>query len=126
MAKVGAEKIWHQFEKPLQNLVQNSQTVAQEQAQTAAGGCYFLWAFGRLLLFLGGFWMVAWMVALISWRLLGTMAMCVRRALKMTPRKMASDLQIPWHNLAHFCCAKFCRSKFRLFLIFPSPGIFGQ
>ena len=32
----------------------------------------------------------------------------------MTPRKMATDLKMPRHNLAHFCYAKFCRSKFRL------------
>ena len=50
------------------------------------------------------------------------MDMCMPRALNMTPRKMASDLQIPRHNLAHFCCAKICHSKFRLFLIFASPG----
>ena len=37
------------------------------------------------------------------------------RALKMTPRQMASVLQIPRINLVHFCCAKFCLSKFRLF-----------
>ena len=38
----------------------------------------------------------------------------------MTPRKMALDLQIPRHNLAHFCCAKFCRFKLRLLVISPS------
>ena len=38
--------------------------------------------------------------------------MCMPRALKRTARQMASDLQIPWHNLAHFCCAKFCHFKF--------------
>ena len=39
------------------------------------------------------------------------------RGLKVTPRKEALDLQIPRHSLAHFCCAKFCLSKIRLFLI---------
>ena len=38
----------------------------------------------------------------------------------MRPRKMASDLQIRWHNLA-----RFDRAKFRLFLIFPSPVVSG-
>ena len=58
---------------------------------TMNGGRYFLLDFGRLLLFLGGLWMVAWMVALISWRLLGTMEMCMPRALKATPKKMALE-----------------------------------
>ena len=45
--------------------------------------------------------MAAWIVALISWRLLGTREMCMPRALNMTPRKMASDLEyrgIIWHT----------------------------
>ena len=67
--------------------------------------------------------MVAWMVALISCRLWGTMEMCVPRELKATSRKTATDLRIPWHNLAHFYGAEFCHSKFRLLLISPSPGI---
>ena len=62
--------------------------------------------------------MVAWIVALNSWRLLGTMEMRMPRELKATPIKMALDLQITWHNLVHFCCAKICHSKLRLFLIF--------
>ena len=41
-------------------------------------------------------------------------------ALTMTPTKMATDLKIPWHNLACFCCAKLCRSKFRLFQFLPA------
>ena len=39
------------------------------------------------------FWMVVWVVALISWRLLGTMEMCMPSEQKMTPQKMALDLQ---------------------------------
>ena len=42
--------------------------------------------------------MVAWMVAPISQWLLGTMEMCGPRALKMTPKRMASDLKKPRHN----------------------------
>ena len=69
------------------------------------------------------FWMVAWMAAVISWGLLGTMEICIPRVLEMAPREMASDLQIPRHDLAHFRCAKFCHSKLRLLLIFSFPGI---
>ena len=36
--------------------------------------------------------------------LLGTMEMRLPKALNMTPGKVASDLQIPSHNLAHFGC----------------------
>ena len=57
------------------------------------------------------FWMVAWMPALITRRLLGTMEMWMPRALKATPRKMPSDPQIPRHNGAHFCCPKLCHSQ---------------
>ena len=67
--------------------------------------------------------MAAWMVALIARRLWGTLAMCMPRALKMTPRTMASGLQIPRHHLAHFCCAKLCHSNSRLCLISPSPPV---
>ena len=35
--------------------------------------------------------------------------------------RMASDLRMPGHNLAHCCCAKICHSKCRLFPIPPSP-----
>ena len=66
--------------------------------------------------------MVAWMVARISWRLLGTMAMGMPRAQKMTPRKMASDLQILRHKSAHCCCAKLCLSKISPVPNFPLPG----
>ena len=41
---------------------------------------------------------------------------------KAETRKMASDLQIPTRNLAHLNCAKYCRSKLRPFLMFPSSG----
>ena len=50
------------------------------------------------------------------------MEMCMPRALK---GKLAAGLQIPWLNLAHFCCAEFCHPKSRLFLIFPSPRYAG-
>ena len=51
----------------------NSRIVAQEQASTVNGGCYFLWAFGGLLLFPEGLWMVAgisWISSLLFLRLL--------------------------------------------------------
>ena len=38
----------------------------------------------------------------------------------MTPRKMASELKMSWHNLAHFFCARFYHSKYCLFLIPPT------
>ena len=44
----------------------------------------------------------------------------------MTPRKMALVLNIPWQNLVHFYCAKFCDSKFRVFLIPPPGRLWGQ
>ena len=56
----------------------------------------------------------------------GTMGLHVPSALKMTPRKIATDLQIPWHDLARFCCAKFCRSEFGLFLMLPPPVSAGE
>ena len=31
--------------------------------------------------------------------------------IKITPAKMATDLKIWWHTLAHFCC-QICRSNF--------------
>ena len=43
------------------------------------------------------------------------------RAQTMAPGKRATDLKIPWHNLVHFCCAKLCCSKFRLFQNPPPP-----
>ena len=45
------------------------------------------------------------------------MGLRMPRPLKITCRKMVSNC----HNLAYFCCAKFDRSKLRLFFIFPSP-----
>ena len=66
--------------------------------------------------------MVAWMVALISWRLLGTLELCMPRELKMPPGQNAADVHIRWHNLAHFCCAKICHPKLPL-PNFPLPGI---
>ena len=66
--------------------------------------------------------MVAWMVALIprGWRLSGTMEMYMPRELKMTPRKVAPDLQTPCNNVAHFRCVKLWLAGCRLLLIFPS------
>ena len=49
----------------------------------------------------------------------GTGGMCIPRAPTMTPEKMATDLKIQWHKLAHFGSAKYCCSKFRLFQIPP-------
>ena len=92
-------------------LVQNSQTVAQEQALTVNGGCYFLWTFGWSRLFPGGF------SAVVA----GHKGNVHAKSAK-DDRRMASDLKIPRHNMAYFCHAKFCHSKIRLFLIFPSPG----
>ena len=51
--------------------------------------------------------------------LLGTMEMCTPGALRLTPRKPASDPQILSDNLANFCCANLCHFKFRPFHIFP-------
>ena len=76
-AKIGkfdAEKHWRQFLNTTAHLGTKSRIVAHERASTMNGGCCFLWACGWLLVFLGGFWLVAWMVALISWRVLGTNA----------------------------------------------------
>ena len=67
-------------------LAPNSQNAAQDQAQIVNGGSHFHWAFGWLLLIVGDFWR-AW-VALISWRLWGTMRM--PRA--PTPRQPRWDL----------------------------------
>ena len=53
--------------------------------------------------------------------LLGPMEMRMPRALEMTPGKMASALQMPRHNLAHFRRAKLCHSKFSPVPNFPLP-----
>ena len=42
------------------------------------------------------------MAAHMSWRPLGPMEMRVPREREATPRNMASDLQIPWHDVAQF------------------------
>ena len=117
MAKFGAAQFWLQFLNTTAKFGANAHIVGQEHPWSVNGGCYFRWAFGWLLLILQGLWVVA----IISWRLLGTMEMCMPRERKMTPGKEAPELKIPRHNLAHFCCAKICLSKFRVFLIFPSP-----
>ena len=36
---------------------------------------------------------------------MGTRGLCIRRAPKPTPKKIASVLKIPWQKLVHFCCA---------------------
>ena len=59
--------------------------------------------------------MVAVIVAVAN--CVGTTAMCIPRALTMAPRELATDLTIPWHNLAHFCCAKMLPVP-----SLPSPG----
>ena len=43
----------------------------------------------------------------------GKMGMRMPRALKMTRRKMASDIKTPRQKVAHFCSAKLCHPKFR-------------
>ena len=95
------ENIGYQFVNITAKLGTISQTVAQEQA------CEWWLPFPLGL----------WLVALISWRLLGTLELCMPSA-KNDTRTMASDLQMPWQNLAHLCCAKCC-----LFLISPSLAL---
>ena len=125
MARCAAEKNWHQFLNAAAKCGTNSQTVAQEQEWTVIGGCYFLWALWVVAVISHSFWTGAWMVALTSRRLWGTMETCIPRAPTMTPTKRASDLQIPRHNLAHFCWATLCHSKCRLFLISPAAPLRG-
>ena len=116
-AKFAAENIWYQ----LSNIkVPDGGTGTSIDGEWwllfpfwhLVGCCYFVEASGRLL----------WMFGLISRRLSGTMLVRMPRERRMTRRKEASDLQIPRHNLAHCCCAKFCHSNFWLFLISPSPS----
>ena len=120
MAKIGAEKIWHQvFHITEKNLVQNPQIVAQ-QAQSVSGGSYFPWAFGWLLLFPGGLVSFVeasgWLQSLpLQSTLRGHKGNVHPKSSNNDTRKMATSLKIPWHNLAHFCCAKFCRSEVRIF-----------
>ena len=79
------------------------------------------------------------MVAVISWMLLdcppcsfllfdtcraicaGTMIVCMPGALEY-PRIIAEVLKTPCHNLAQFCIAKSCHSKFHPLQKFPSCG----
>ena len=86
-------------------------------SQGPLGGCgCFLEASGWLLLLPGG----------IRMRDVGHSENVHAKSAKMTPGNLASDLQMPGYNVAHSCCAKLCRSKFRLFLIpLPLPRTFG-
>ena len=99
----------------------NPQMVAPEHAQTVTGGCYFLRAFG-------------WSRCHFSQLLNGCLDGCSyvpeavghngtvhAKSTTSDAYKMASDMKTTRHNLAHFCCAKSCRSKFRLFLN-PPPS----
>ena len=40
------------------------------------------------------------------------MGMCMPRGLKLTNRKMASDLKMPWHSLAHCCWTNYAMLNF--------------
>ena len=81
-------------------------SVARHEAKPVNGGWYSLWALGRWRSFLTtSEWSLGWF-ALTSGRLHGTRGTCMPRALNMTPRKVAWDLQIPRHHWAHFCCAE--------------------
>ena len=117
MAKFGLENLWHQF----LNITENFGTEFPDCGTTSTDcecGCYFLWAFGWLQSFPGGFWMLVGFyrhIAAAPTRLpkgrancTGTRGLCIPRASTMAPRKMATDLKIPWHNLANSCCATFC------------------
>ena len=42
--------------------------------------------------------------------LLCTVEMCTAKSANNDPRKMVSNLQMPWHHLAHRRCAKLCPS----------------
>ena len=44
--------MWHRLSNAATKFGTNSRIVAQEHAWTVNGGCYLLWAFGWLLLFL--------------------------------------------------------------------------
>ena len=89
--------------------------VAQEQAHTVNGGGYFLRAFGGLLLFVEGPWMVAWMVALASRRLWGTMELCMPRGLHLKKRRRTfAHRSITWHTFVvpHFAVPGVACSRF--------------
>ena len=96
MAKLGAEKIWHQ----VLNTTETFGTKFPDRGTTSIDRerCYFLWAFGWLLLFLGGFWMVV--VSLHA------------KSAKNDTEKIAMGLKIPWHNLAHFVVPNFAIPNF--------------
>ena len=95
----------------------HSQSVAQEEAQTVNGGYYFLWAFGWPQLFLGG----------LNGCLDGSSSFPEGVGhnenvdAKTAKKKKAFDRQMPWHNLAHFRCAKSCHSECCVFLTPPPP-----
>ena len=103
-------------EPPPQNAVPRPRRVAQERAQTVSGGCQSLRAFGGWVVFLGGLWRGIGIpritVAGGPTRLpqgpsgaqcVGTRGWPMPRALELTPRKPASDPQIPPQNVAYFC-----------------------
>ena len=67
-----------------------------------------------------------WLVAVISWRCrcrAHCAGLCQERQ-KCHLEKTAPDLKTPRHNVAHFCCAKFCHSRFRPFQ--PPAGTCGM
>ena len=84
MAKFGAKKIWHQFVNATENLVPNPQIVASHAREWRLVFPMGRWSVAVISY---SFWMVGWMAALISWRLSGTMKMCMPRELKMTRTK---------------------------------------
>ena len=120
MAKFDAEMIWCQF---LNTTAKFGTTFPDGGTRTSIDREWWL-------LFPTGLWLVA----VISQRLVdGCLDGCsvswsvghngdvhAKRA-KNESQKNGFGPQIPWHNLAHFCCAKFCHAKSRLFLIFPAP-----
>ena len=94
----------------------------------------------RWLLFRTGLWVVA----AVSWRrpdgcldggssfleasgcfVVGHKGNVHAKSAKNDTQKPASDLQIPRHNLAHFCCAQCWASTVLLFLLLPLPGFGG-
>ena len=109
MENFGAEAIWHQFENTTTKFGTNSHVAAQEQSiETVNGGCSFLRAFGWWLLFLEA----------------------VGHNGNVHPKRTKNDT---WKNgfgpsnamaqVGTLLLCQFCRSKFRLLLLSPSPGI---